>query len=441
MHKRNICQILFACLFGISAANAQNFNSIPRIVTEEINCSDREGQSRSLALASPGRKNRAWVELGTTATLSKSAKECHLKWDLQISTNWGKKFREVSISTRDVDDEMSSEFEIVGWNRDGTKLLVTQIQWAGDYTRHTPVIYDLSANRFKSFDLEKLFESITRNCPLLQRPAGFLPDGSLGVLTDSLEDLDPGQRPCMPPSLWSLNLTTQHLNKISKRETVTHAGSISWADSPKMLVFEGGAGSNSRNPQCGIVFSKTIRFDPSIPAVPIEWRRCGESHQRGSTEWPTDQINIMKSGSEFKSMPGDEKVVLQHLVNKTGFNDLDQMYVASIDVHPPAGGEKQYLVITTKYYGSGEGTALCILGKTTEGLNCLQIPDLNLAVQKLLESDEDFCCTDWWMSANGPEEITLEHDVFEKKTHQRRESIKIDLKPTESSLAILKVRR
>jgi hypothetical protein len=86
-----------------------------------------------------------------------------------------------------------------GWSKDGSLLLMSQIEAAGDWDQTTPVIYDIKNHEARLIVLSPLFEEFTPgNCPIFFRSLGFTRSGKVLLNVGSLNEseLEPGEKSC-----------------------------------------------------------------------------------------------------------------------------------------------------------------------------------------------------------------------------------------------------
>jgi len=394
------------------AAVIPQLAKVPQITTMEVGCEDGVPSGRSLTVASPSRKNRAYLELSAVPKKDEDGKttECETAWSINISTDNGMTFKRIPVQPSDEESIQGNAFEILGWSADDSTVLAVMVQWAGDYTRNTPVLYDTRRELVKRVDLEKVFEPITPSqCPVLLNPLGFTTTNAIAFSAEATgEDLRPGERTCYPLSRWQSSPPKNRLSRLPRKSVIVRAGTISWIDSPMSLWPIEGEGFNARNSKCALLLNSNVRFFQAGSPYRAEWRRCGKPYSKKNSEhFPQHHLIVLQS----KDQTNDQ--ILLTIDNmpawQSGFY-LDDAKVTDLD-----GDGRQELFVEARYYGRAGGRTWCLLAEREGDLHCLAAPDLATLARKELRPDEDLCCGAWSIHLNA-DSLIFQHSVYDKKS-------------------------
>jgi hypothetical protein len=196
-----------------------------------VECSAQQSSGKSAEMISPSGA-RAFVTVSAKSLRRDSRNEdnsrCTVTWILHIG---GPKESLHNVIVLERDDLWSEEntFDMIGWSRDGTRLLAATVIAAGDADETTPVVYDIASRKLYVVPLESLFAKIApKDCPIYFRPLGFTPAGRVIVSVGAFETpyLDPGQKPCFAESSWELDYRIKRIRKASPAKA-EHFGTVS----------------------------------------------------------------------------------------------------------------------------------------------------------------------------------------------------------------------
>jgi hypothetical protein len=199
------------------------------VSTGNVRCDENWLSTRSADLISPSGVT-ASVELRGKMLVGKTTDDnrCKTTWILHLV---GKGTSQtIIIDTRD--DELYYEhiFEMDGWSKNGSLLLMSQIQTAGDWDETTPVVYDIQNQRMWRTELAPLFDKFTpKDCPVYFRTMGFASSGKIMLDVGSLDQSDPspGEKPCFQNSLWELDYTQKRVTRVSESAAFESFGTLS----------------------------------------------------------------------------------------------------------------------------------------------------------------------------------------------------------------------
>ena len=199
------------------------------VSTGNVQCDQNWLSTRSADLISPAGV-RASVELRGATLFGKTADDnrCETTWILHISGQGSP--HDITVDTRDDEWYYEHIFEMNGWSKDGTLLLMSQIEAAGDWDQTTPVIYNIQDHRMWLIELAPLFDNFTpKDCSLYFRPMGFTKSGKIMLDVGSLDESDsePGEKPCFQNSLWALDYTAKSVTKVLKTAAFESFGTVS----------------------------------------------------------------------------------------------------------------------------------------------------------------------------------------------------------------------
>lgn len=200
------------------------------VSTGNVQCDQNWLSTRSADLISPSGVT-ASVELRGKMRVGKTTDDnrCETTWILHLA---GKGTSQtIVIDTRD--DELYYEhiFEMAGWSKDGSLLLMSQIQTAGDWDETTPVIYDIQNHRMWRIELALLFDKFApKDCPVYFRTMGFTSSGKIMLGVGSLDQSDPspapGEKPCFQDSLWELDYIQKRVTRVSDSAAYESFGTL-----------------------------------------------------------------------------------------------------------------------------------------------------------------------------------------------------------------------
>jgi len=199
------------------------------VSTGNIQCDRNWLSTRSANLISPSGIT-ASVELRGKMLVGKTTDDsrCETTWILHLA---GKGTSQtIVLDTRD--DELCYEhvFEMDGWSRNGSLLLLSQILTAGDWDETTPLVYDIQNHRIWRIELAPLFDKFApKDCPVYFRAMGFTSPGKIMLDVGSLDQNDPspGEKPCFQNSVWELDYTQKRVAKVSDDHTFESFGTVS----------------------------------------------------------------------------------------------------------------------------------------------------------------------------------------------------------------------
>jgi hypothetical protein len=198
------------------------------VSTDVVECDADPGPRQSAVVVSP-RGERASVELRgeNIPGISKDDDRCRTQWILHITVDG--KPRAMYVATQEDGPDVEHYFEIIGWSRDGSLLLMSMISAAGDWDYTGPVIYDTEGQRIWRSDLAEVFDQITpSNCSLYFRPLGF--DSNERILIDvsplDADDLAEGEKPCFEASRWRFDFLRESVEPVSADASIEKFGIV-----------------------------------------------------------------------------------------------------------------------------------------------------------------------------------------------------------------------
>jgi hypothetical protein len=198
------------------------------VSTGNVQCDQNWLSSRSAELISPAGV-RASVELRGKTLAGKTTEDnrCETTWILHLTDQGPPQV--FVVDTRDDEWYYEHIFEMNAWSKDGTLLLMSQIEAAGDWDQTTPVIYNIQDHRMWLIELAPLFDNFTpKDCSLYFRPLGFTSSGKVLLNVGSLNesDLEPGEKPCFQNSRWELAYTQKRVSKVSSAASFERFGTV-----------------------------------------------------------------------------------------------------------------------------------------------------------------------------------------------------------------------
>ena len=172
--------------------------------------------------------------------------------------------------------------------------------------------------------------------------------------------------------------------------------------------------------QGDVIRYSLVRFRADEEPYEIEWSLC---HDEGSP--PQNHIKIERNPNEgiYKFGPADEISRLERM-------DFDN------------DGNEELLYVSTSA-GTGDYIDWCVLGQTKDKLKCWTVPDVKVPSQKLLKTDEDFCCKDWSLKITAGN-IVLGRGIYHKGDGNccpSRGGVFVELAPRYGAFRVLKVWR
>jgi hypothetical protein len=163
----------------------------------------------------------AAVELLVTITGRGDSRDCVTSWKLHVRDKDGKE-QTLGVDERDdtpQDSEWVQEnsFEIDAWSNDGTMVLASQIEAAGDWDETTPIVFDFKTHTYQRVELLPLFKKlIPSGCNVVYRALGFSDDGTALISAMSTDDdRKPGTKACFPESHWKLDFQKKRIFRAS----------------------------------------------------------------------------------------------------------------------------------------------------------------------------------------------------------------------------------
>lgn len=424
-----IISIVFLLVFAVNVLAQQSFNAPvlgnhPPITTDEVGSDIGIYYGRTLALASPDRRMRAYAEL------TAKSEDNSTVWALNISRDCGSTFSRIIVPPLDTKGLSGAEFRILGWSSDAVRLLAVMTAWAGDYTINRPVVLNASNNSLRVFDLDAILKRATKHkCDYLYvDPSGWLSTDALAFRVFNTEDLNPGDKPCFQDSVWSYNILRQTAVRLKPNAEIQSYGLISWADSRPSIWPQQGEGFNVMNPLCQKLLNKTVRFSSSSQPVTILWDRCSEGRNDDPLEkkdFPQHHVVVLEQGGT-----GPPKV----LATVDNFTyGREEFYFDRVLITEFAGGQQVF--ISSRFYGPNEGHGWCLLDQIDGKYGCWNTPDLNAIAKRSIAADEDLCCADWSVSIQA-DGLDLERPVFDKTSGKLKRSLSLKLLPKQGNFEV-----
>lgn len=172
----------------------------------------------------------AAVELLVTVTGTGENRNCVTSWRLHLRDTSGAK-PTLTVAEREdkpEDNEWGQEnwFEIIGWSRDGKRLVASQSEVEGDGDVSTPIVYDFVTGKHWRVELDPLFQEsyIPADCYVVYRVLGF--DASGGVRIEAMstdDDREAEQPPCFPDSRWVLDYQKNTIRRAIPNSVPVHS--------------------------------------------------------------------------------------------------------------------------------------------------------------------------------------------------------------------------
>ena len=198
------------------------------VSTGNVQCDQNWLSTRSADLISTAGV-RASVEVRGKTLFGKTADDnrCETTWILHLT---GPGLPEtIVVDIRDDEWYYEHIFEMNGWSKDGSLLLMSQIEAAGDWDQTTPIVYDTQNHRTWLVELAALFEKfVNKDCSVYFRPMGFTSSGGVLLSVASFDETDPelGQKPCFQNSRWELNYTQKGVTKVQSDTAFESFGTV-----------------------------------------------------------------------------------------------------------------------------------------------------------------------------------------------------------------------
>lgn len=210
---RNTLLAVLLCV-PFTAATAQSAkNAKPLVSASAVTCEDA-GENYSKPVKS---------RVGFTASVEVKAvregkgkeRRCITSWILRAS---GPQMASTSTAVQTREDKPSDNewgyengFDVIGWSKDGVRLLTAAVQAGGDWDETTPIVYDFQTHKSWRVDGASIFSKVVpKDCLVYFRPVRFAPTGEVVILVAPFED----DARCFVKSLWSLDYERQTVQKI-----------------------------------------------------------------------------------------------------------------------------------------------------------------------------------------------------------------------------------
>jgi hypothetical protein len=200
------CTILAMALsVPLATAFAQSAGDVQPIASADaVTCEDFGKKSSNPVKSAAG--FTAVVEVRAAREGNGQEQRCITSWILHVSgPHVAPKSIEVqSREDRPNDNDWGDEnsFDVIGWSKDGIRILTSAVMAAGDWDETTPVIYDFQARKSWRVELDSVFSKVVpKGCLVYFRPIRLAANGGVLIFVAPREAEDR----CFVTSIWSLN--------------------------------------------------------------------------------------------------------------------------------------------------------------------------------------------------------------------------------------------